>query len=112
MQISEKIKALCAKESLSLLGLEKKMGFGNGTLRRWDTSVPSGDKLLKVAEYFGVSVDYLLGKEDIITTSSGQYTNIPLDAETFQLMSQIPLLNKTNKTLLADIIKSMLKNQE
>jgi transcriptional regulator with XRE-family HTH domain len=43
--------------------LERKMDFGNGTIRRWDTTTPSGDKLLKVADYFNVSVDYLLGRD-------------------------------------------------
>jgi transcriptional regulator with XRE-family HTH domain len=64
MQISEKIRELCKKQQLSLSGLEKKLGFGNATISRWDINVPSADKLLKVAQYFGVSVDYLLDNKN------------------------------------------------
>jgi transcriptional regulator with XRE-family HTH domain len=112
MLLLEKIQRLCKTNKITIARLEREAGLGGGTISKWETSSPSGDKLLKVAEYFGVSVDYLLGKEDVITTSVGQYTNVPLDAETFQLMSQIPLLNKVNKALITDIIKSMIKNQE
>ena len=40
--------------------LEKTLGFGNGTIKKWGESSPSVDKLKKVADYFGVSVDYFL----------------------------------------------------
>ena len=33
------------------------------TIVRWDKSSPTTDKLQKVADYFGVSIDYLLGRE-------------------------------------------------
>lgn len=62
MTLTEKIRTLCDEKGETLASLERKMDFGNGTIRRWDTTVPSGDKLSKVADYFHVSVDYLLGK--------------------------------------------------
>lgn len=64
MTIVEKIKELCEAQCLTLASLERKLDFGNGTIRRWDNTLPSGDKLLKVAEYFDVSVDFLLGREN------------------------------------------------
>ncbi len=63
MTLLEKIKYLCDQKNETLASLERKMDFGNGTLRRWDEAIPSGDRLVKVADYFGVSVDYLLGRE-------------------------------------------------
>lgn len=62
MTLTEKIRHLCDEKGETLASLERKMDFGNGTIRRWDTTVPSGDKLSKVADFFHVSVDYLLGK--------------------------------------------------
>lgn len=62
MTLTEKIRMLCDEKGETLASLERKMDFGNGTIRRWDTTVPSGDKLSKIADYFHVSVDYLLGK--------------------------------------------------
>lgn len=69
MSLIEKVKALCEMHGETLASLERKMDFGNGTLRKWDTTTPSGDRLLKVANYFNVSVDYLLGREKSPDTS-------------------------------------------
>lgn len=64
MTLLSRIKALCAEKSITLASLEKTLNFGNGSLSRWDTSSPSADKLQKVAEYFDISTDYLLGNEN------------------------------------------------
>lgn len=63
MGILDKIKLLANEQALTLAELERKLDFSNGSLRKWDTSTPSGDKIEKVADYFNVSVDYLLGRE-------------------------------------------------
>jgi len=57
----ERIAELAKKRGLSLTAFEKAVGLHN--IYRWDVNTPSADKLLKVADYFGVSVDYLLGRE-------------------------------------------------
>lgn len=58
--ILKKILKLAEKNHISISRLEKTMGFGNGTIKKWGESYPSVDKLKKVADYFGVSVDYFL----------------------------------------------------
>ena len=63
MNTVDRIRVLANKEGMSLPELEKKLGLGNGTISRWKTSAPSSDKLIKVADYFDVSIDYLLGRE-------------------------------------------------
>lgn len=63
MTLVDTIRKLCDEYGETLASLERKMDFGNGTIRRWDTTTPSGDKLSKVADHFKVSVDYLLGRE-------------------------------------------------
>lgn len=64
MDLYEKIKELAAQRKLSIRRLEEELGFANGSLKQWKTSNPGADKLTKVADYFLVSVDYLLGRED------------------------------------------------
>lgn len=64
MTLLSRIKELCAEKSITLAALEKTLNFGNGSLSRWDSSSPSSDKLQKVADYFNVSTDYLLGRDD------------------------------------------------
>lgn len=66
------IKALCAQNNTSIKALERELGFGNGSIRRWDTNAPAYDKIEKVAKYFNVSASYLLGEEKEKHTLSGE----------------------------------------
>lgn len=63
MSLVERIKLLCDERGETLASLEKKLGFGNATIRKWDNAAPSGDRLAKVADFFDVSIDYLMGRE-------------------------------------------------
>ena len=58
----EKIKELCKEKGISVLTLEKEVGIAHG-IHRWDISRPSVDKVKAVADYFGVTVDYLLSDD-------------------------------------------------
>lgn len=59
------IRELCKSAGTSITKLEVELGWGNGTIGKWKKakSAPPVDKLGKIADYFGVSVDYLLGSE-------------------------------------------------
>lgn len=62
----DRIKKLCAKRKITISKLESELGFGSSSIKKWEkTSSPSIDKILKVANYFDVSIDYLLGRSDI-----------------------------------------------
>lgn len=61
MGLYEKIKFLADKQKISIRRLEEILGYGNGTIRRWEKQTPGVDKIQKVADYFDVSVDYLPG---------------------------------------------------
>ncbi len=65
MNIVDKIRALCSERTITIAELERNLGLGAGTVGRWDVRVPGSDKVQKVAEYFDVSTDYLLGRSDI-----------------------------------------------
>ncbi len=48
----------------------RELGFSSATATHWkNQTTPNGDALCRIADYFGVSVDYLLGRE--ITDSAG-----------------------------------------
>ncbi|MCC8024291.1 MAG: helix-turn-helix domain-containing protein [Clostridium sp.] len=66
MSLSDRIQQLSEAKGISQSELEKTLGFGKGTISKWKgATVPSADKLLKIAEYFKVTLDYLMtGKED------------------------------------------------
>ena len=59
---------LCEQHEITITRLEKECGFSNATIKKWkDTSTPGIDKVQRIARYFGVSTDYLLGITDIPT---------------------------------------------
>lgn len=64
MELYERIKELAANKKISIRQLEEALKFGNGTINRWRSNTPGVDKIQKVADYFDVSVDYLLGRTD------------------------------------------------
>lgn len=56
----EKIQALCTKQGITIKELERKMGFGNGTISKWKDSVPGVLNLKKVADELGTTIDELI----------------------------------------------------
>lgn len=50
--------------------IEQELGLGNGTIKRWSTQSPRLDKLVPVAEYLQVSLDYLVFGSSVSETST------------------------------------------
>lgn len=64
METKEIIKDLCNKNGISVNKLENDLGFGIGYVSKLDKSTPNVKKIKQIADYFNVTVDYLLtGKE-------------------------------------------------
>lgn len=64
MNLLERIKELCNQRGISVYQLEEKIDIGRNTIYQWNKRTPSTEKIQKVANYFNVSVDYLLGRTD------------------------------------------------
>jgi len=66
MGIISKIKALMEENEVSKSDLEKVCGLANGVILKWEKELqkPSTDAIVKIANYFNVSTDYLLGTSD------------------------------------------------
>lgn len=58
--IYSKILMLCEKNNISVCQLEKVCGLGNGTIGKWEKTPKTVQSLQKIANHFGVTVDYLL----------------------------------------------------
>lgn len=58
------IKELCARRGISINDLEEALGYSKNTLYRLKKQNPGADKLEAIADYFGVTTDYLLGRTD------------------------------------------------
>lgn len=58
-----KIRKLCRDRNKTLQELEKELGFGFRTVEQWDDHTPAVDRVWKVAQALGVTVEYLMADE-------------------------------------------------
>lgn len=63
MSTYEVIKQLCDEHGIALTALEKELGFGRGSLGKLKSGGTSAKRLQKIADYFGVSINYLMNGE-------------------------------------------------
>ncbi|WP_301388080.1 helix-turn-helix domain-containing protein [Enterococcus entomosocium] len=63
MNTYEIIKELAKEKKMSIRQLEMNFGYSNGYLAKWKNNTPNSDELSRIADFFNVSVDYLLGRE-------------------------------------------------
>lgn len=70
MTTFEIIKKLAKQHDKSLQQVAEDLNFSKNLFYRWKTSDPKAKDLAKVADYFGVTTDYLLGR-----TETPQFTS-------------------------------------
>lgn len=65
MNTKEIIQALIKKDTNvnNIAELERKLDISNGTINKWDKSQPTAKTLMKIADYFNVTTDFLLGRD-------------------------------------------------
>lgn len=78
----------CIKEKGSnFKRVERECGLGNGTIKRWSEQSPRLDKLVIVAEYLQVSLDYLVfGGSASETSTNGDRPDLEAEKERGGLM--------------------------
>lgn len=76
MNSVERVKAICKERRIPISKLEKDLGFSNGYIGQLRKGIFPADRLADIAEYFGVTTDYLLGKEETkkAPTETGERT--------------------------------------
>ena len=64
----DKFVELCIKHNTKPNPVAKELGISSGAVTKWkkEGSQPNSTTLKKIADYFGVSVEYLLGKDNNI----------------------------------------------
>lgn len=64
MTLFDRIQNLAKRRGKSIKEVATDMGFNENQLYTWKRVKPSGENLAKVADYFHVTVDYLLGRNN------------------------------------------------
>ena len=95
IKIGEKINELRNKNNITQLALAKELGVSRSSVNAWEMgiSMPTIDRLIDIAEYFHVSVDYLLGLNDRLTID-------------------ISSLNEKEKTMIYNLIEIFINSQK
>ncbi|WP_455437481.1 helix-turn-helix domain-containing protein [Hungatella hathewayi] len=73
----DRIETKIKEKELTFKRVERECGLGNGTIKRWAEQSPRLDKLVTVAEYLQVSLDYLVFGSESETSPNGD--SIDLD---------------------------------
>lgn len=104
-----RIKTLADKQNLSIRRLEEKLGFGNGVINRWRKTTPGIDKVEAVANFFGVTTDYLLGRE----SKADMVHNMTVDEALGTVMSfDGKPVTDHDKKVMKDLLESYLRNRD
>ncbi|EAE4067358.1 helix-turn-helix transcriptional regulator [Listeria monocytogenes] len=64
MSMFDRIKDLASKRDKNLKDVAIEIGLSENIFYTWKNSSPKADVIKKVADYFNVSTDYLLGRTD------------------------------------------------
>lgn len=56
----DKIKNIAEQKNISIYRIEKDLDLSNGSIRKWNSSIPLSQTLKKVADYLNVSIDKLM----------------------------------------------------
>lgn len=102
---------LCKERGITIKALEKELKFGNGTIRRWDTSKPAISAVVKVACYFDVSVDYLLGLSPYKQQETKNLTawDLGLSEVAATMLKELSQSNNTSQRLKLRSINRLLE---
>lgn len=74
MTFYEKVQALCAEKGVSVTKLATSLGFSSSTPNNWQkmNGLPRSSTVKAVADYFGVSVDYLTSNDESVQIKNVQ----------------------------------------
>ena len=64
METVDRIRELCKKKNISITKLEAALGYGNGSISKASTNAMRSDRLKAIADYFDVSMEFLLTGKD------------------------------------------------
>ena len=98
MNLKERIKTLCKEKGITVNKLEKTLGFGTGYVAKLENSTPNTAKIQLIADYFNISVDYLM---------TGEKPEIPgFEPEHLELIELYSKLKTEQKSAILNLLRS------
>ena len=108
----ERFYNLCLRNGKRPNPVGKEIGLSSGIISKWKNGgIPNGETLMKLARYFGVSTDYLLGLSPYIQINGElvamEYTDLELKK---QVAENSAKLNNKGLSKLAEYSKDLVSS--
>ena len=99
---------LIAKNGITKNKLLTSLGLSKNSFVDWINrgTIPSADTVSKIAQYFKVSTDYLLGNTDDPDQKPGE-ENIAFTDFTYAMHNEEPYLDEADKQMLMDMARRL-----
>lgn len=111
----EKIKELAKKRGVNLQKVSEDLGFSTNYLYSLkNKKTPSAEHIAKIADYFNVSTDYLLGRTDNPTIASNSDASAPFDLRDIAAQSMLfdgKPLSEEDIDFITAVLEAHLKNK-
>lgn len=110
--IYQRVIELCHERNITKTTLEHECGFSQNSINKWQSrSYPAADKLMKVADFFDVSVDYLLGRENQQTKKAVPMERPESDLATIENIKGL-LAEKDGMDIVAKLYRELHEHQK
>lgn len=112
----DRVKEICKGRKIPISRLEKDLGYANGYIGQLRKGVFPDDRLVEIASYLGVSVDFLLTGEEKTPTPEGERKTDTLSPAFFRLKKGLEPYNisESDADFLLKVYKAHIEknNQE
>ena len=106
----KRIRELRKERNLTMKRLGEAIGVAESTISLYENGKrqPDNDTLQKLADYFNVSVDYILGRTDDMNQNPGE-ENISFDDFTYAMYNESKELTEEDKQALLGMARLLKK---
>ena len=107
-----RLKELREERGLSLKQLSERIQVSDAAICKWenDISEPKLTYIIRLAQYFGITLDELTGQDDLVPFTEQTQSAFHLSPEERKLVEDYRGLAKPLKELLQDMIRSWQEN--
>lgn len=60
MEIYKKVQEACKEAGVSVMELERQLGFSRGSIFKWDTNIPSVERVKLVADKLNKPIEFFI----------------------------------------------------
>ena len=102
----KRLRDLCEERKMTVNELVKILNLSSGSPTAWKSgTIPRNATLIKIADYFGITTDYLLGNKAVDTASSRNHDI--LDDVDVAFYGEFRELTEDDKETVRDMVRIM-----